>query len=173
MKYKLINSQTKEKHLCDKVTIDGFDYYVVNEIPSIGDKSILQVEDFATLILTHYDACEPDYTGTKVIATNNSDIDVPKVVDEVARLAEEHCEWWEFERLLGSGSNGLAHDSFISGYHKSQETHPFSEEDIIDFYEWMQSYQDLSCALRINEVDTKGELIELWKKQRPKTVYYE
>jgi len=28
MKYKLINAQTKEEHLCDKVTIDGFDYYV-------------------------------------------------------------------------------------------------------------------------------------------------
>lgn len=28
MKYKLINNQTKKETLCDKVTIDGFDYYV-------------------------------------------------------------------------------------------------------------------------------------------------
>jgi hypothetical protein len=31
MKYKLINNKTKEEHLCEKVTIDGFDYYVSNE----------------------------------------------------------------------------------------------------------------------------------------------
>lgn len=30
MKYKLINTQTGEEHLCDKVTIDGMDYYVNN-----------------------------------------------------------------------------------------------------------------------------------------------
>lgn len=28
MKYKLINSVTKIETICDKVTIDGFDYYV-------------------------------------------------------------------------------------------------------------------------------------------------
>ena len=34
MKYKLTNKQTNEENLCDKVTIDGFDYYVSgNEIP--------------------------------------------------------------------------------------------------------------------------------------------
>jgi len=31
MKYKLINLKTKKEHLCDKVTIDGFDYYVNGE----------------------------------------------------------------------------------------------------------------------------------------------
>lgn len=32
MKYKLINKTTSEEHLCDKVTIDGFDYYLSDEI---------------------------------------------------------------------------------------------------------------------------------------------
>jgi len=31
MKYKLINKQTGEEHLCNKVTIDGFNYYVSDE----------------------------------------------------------------------------------------------------------------------------------------------
>lgn len=30
MKYKLINTKTKEEHLCDKVTIGGFEYYISN-----------------------------------------------------------------------------------------------------------------------------------------------
>ncbi len=28
MKYKLINKTTQEEHLCSKVVIDGFDYYM-------------------------------------------------------------------------------------------------------------------------------------------------
>jgi len=48
----------------------------------------------------------------------------------------------------------------------------FSEEDMIEFYNWMQNYQDLSCALRINGVDTTKELLQLWKEQQPKIVYY-
>lgn len=32
MKYKLINTITKEEHLCDKVTIDEFDYYVSDKV---------------------------------------------------------------------------------------------------------------------------------------------
>lgn len=30
-KYKLINLNTKEEQLCDKVTIDGFEYYLSDE----------------------------------------------------------------------------------------------------------------------------------------------
>lgn len=31
MKYKLINFVSKKETICDKVTIDGFDYYVNGE----------------------------------------------------------------------------------------------------------------------------------------------
>lgn len=30
-KYKLINLNTKEEHFCDKITIDGFNYYVSDD----------------------------------------------------------------------------------------------------------------------------------------------
>lgn len=37
MKYKLININTKQETLCDRVTIGGFDYYVSdNEKPTIN-----------------------------------------------------------------------------------------------------------------------------------------
>ena len=39
-KYKLINTTTKEEHLCDKVTIDGFDYYVSDEKYAVGENCI-------------------------------------------------------------------------------------------------------------------------------------
>ena len=37
MKYKLINSKTNEEHLCDKISIDGFDYYVSDDESQIGE----------------------------------------------------------------------------------------------------------------------------------------
>lgn len=36
--------------------------------------------------------------------------------------------------------------------------------NLISFYNWMQQYQDLSSAMRINEVDSENELIEIWKQ---------
>ena len=35
--YKLINTKTNEEHLCEKVTIDGFDYYVSDDEAEIGE----------------------------------------------------------------------------------------------------------------------------------------
>lgn len=72
MKYLLKNKNTGEEQLCEKVVVDGFDYYVINQIPFIGEKSILQVESFKPMILTHFEECEPDYEGKKIIATNNN-----------------------------------------------------------------------------------------------------
>lgn len=37
MKYKLINNQTKEEHVCEKITIDIYDYYVSDDIINTGD----------------------------------------------------------------------------------------------------------------------------------------
>ena len=115
-KYKLINTTTKEEHLCDKVTIDGFDYYVSDEKYAVGENCIGEDEGglriHKCVILNNCLAigCK------KVIATNNPNIDIPKVVNKVEKLAKE--QWGNVHRtgILG----------FIDGYNKSQETHPFS-----------------------------------------------
>lgn len=177
MKYKLINRQTGEEHLCDKVTMDRFDYYVGN-IPAVsGDFALYAGHIAKKLIDTEWT------TGDKkVIATTNSNINAPQVVNEVEQLAKEYCEYWEFNGTLGSGSNGLAHDSFISGYNKSQETHPFSAEDMIEFVEWIRTnewIQDDSKTvwakwLQNTEYSfkTTKQLFQSWKEQQPKVIYY-
>ena len=47
MKYKLISKTTDEEHLCDKVTIDGFDYYVNDEkyFDDNGEFSWVRISD--------------------------------------------------------------------------------------------------------------------------------
>lgn len=173
MKYKLINKQTKEEHLCDKVTIDGFNYYVSDESVRKEDgwcwdsryKKLVTPEQ--NLKTSTHDA---DFY-CKIIATNNPNTDVPKVVDEVEELAaKSYTNKFTSYKVRKQG--------FKTGYNKSQETHPFSEEDMIEFDEWVDNmgYTQVANGLYKSLSYEKGkitkELLQLWKKQRIKTIYY-
>ena len=157
MKYKLINAKTNEETLCDKVTIDGFDYYVSDEEPTLSDTLNTCYYIFNNTLYkreySHHKGCK------KLIATNNPSIDIPKVIDEVGGLAKKSFgNWRTIKQEIG----------FKVGYNKSQETHPFSEKDMIEFHKW--AFQQV----RIKESDlTTKELLQLWKQQQPKTLYYE
>lgn len=137
MKYKLINKQTKEEHLCEKVTTDGFDYYV------------------------------SDAYGKPAIATNNPNIDIPKVVDEIEIKVDE---------ILNKELPNFTpyhRRSFFLGYDKSQETHPFSEEDMIEFGDWVRNNPYIwNYPDKFNDKRTTKELFQLWKEQKLKTLYY-
>ena len=92
MKYKLINRKTNEETICEKVVVDGYDYYVninstlrlndfvyldnsIKELPDYKGKHIIQLLDKTLL-----DSANALNTP-KSIATNNPNIDIPKVID--------------------------------------------------------------------------------------------
>ncbi len=168
MKYKLINNKTKEETLCDKITIDGFDYYVSDEKPAKGEYFYNKIDDeIYGLAEGHEIVYNKELKWDfKIIATNNPNIDIPKVVDEVQELAKQehaynHKSVNEISFRLG----------FEEGYNKSQETHLFSEEDIIEFNVWQKS---LLGSKNDNWLIKKSdkELLELWKEQQTKVIYY-
>jgi len=180
MKYKLINITTNQETICDKVTIDGFDYYVSEKIKG---KSGLNY-NYALKKLDNLTYSYPDYSSEwnfcrKVIATTNPNIDIPKVVDEVEILAELKYktigfveEWRELEE------NNPKNEGFKEGYNKSQETHPFSEQDMIDFAEWRDKYLEELNQWKVDgskggEQFTTQELLNIWKEQNPKVIYYQ
>lgn len=157
MKYKLINKKTGEETLCDKVTIDGFDYYVSDEKTLFSDgKTFVTKENIIHMAYGY------NY-GDKVVIASNNPIDIPKVVDEVEELANQKT---------------LPHlrAVYIEAYNKSQETHPFSEEDMIEFVDWL--FTDCSengpfgFSCKGNAYSNK-ELLQIWKEQKIKTLYYE
>ena len=84
MKYNLINN-TKEEHLCDKVTVDGFDYYVSDEKPIKSTKPCYyynSIKNTWDTDIVFYQGVMPmyHYEGfKKIIATNNPNIDIPKI----------------------------------------------------------------------------------------------
>jgi hypothetical protein len=169
MKYKLINKTTGIETLCEKVTIDGFDYYVsdnhINKLkPNAAYHTIVENPRRVVRYTKHIQ----DTTSGVIICTNNPIIDIPKVVDGTWIFFKEvdgTCEKDQYEHWL-----------YKSGYNKSQETHPFSEEDMIEFNEWCnKSYEfDNRCNQWFygNGYYTTKELLQLWKEQKPKTLYY-
>ena len=68
---------------------------------------------------------------------------------------------------------------FIEGHNKSQETHPFSEEDMVEFAEWIANSKlhgyskQLYEAMIRHKVNSTKELIQIWKQQKIKTIYYD
>lgn len=180
MKYKLINSKTGEEHLCDKITIDGFDYYVNDFISDEVNGDLTKIP-FEKLILI-------------AVASNNPNIDIPKVIDdELAIHTKNHFkDYWKKDdgsEMKGDEisasmmTNMLCETSaFIAGYNKSQETHPFSEEDMIEFSEWCANshyhyYFDgekwsWGNSHKQHYCSTK-ELLQIWKEQKSKIIYYE
>lgn len=181
MKYKLINTKTNEIHLCDKVTINGFDYYVsdegvvnpcyfYNKPTNYLGKALKREDNF--LVCENIEGFHLLSEAKKVIATNNPNIGIPKVMDEIAdgkeirELAKlsfhQETQIEDFNSL-----NGKKHFlGFTKGYIKSQETYPFSEEDMIDFGRHIVNL----CLNKIQFI-VEGELLE-WKEQRPKIIYY-
>jgi hypothetical protein len=166
MKYRLINSVTKLETICYKVTIDGFDYYVSPESKIFEldffyhklDKEIQQMlpRKYQEYRNNNYQCFD------KIIATNNTKVDIPKVVNDVEKIADYYLppEGTMYRKWVKMG--------YIAGYEKTIERHPFSKYDIIEFHKWAFQY------VKFNESDkTTEELLELWLELVTKTIYYE
>lgn len=174
MKYKLISKITGEEHICDKVTIDGFDYYVSDEIIGEDELFVMGNELVYNSSLITDEWCKS--SQPKPIATNNPNIDIPQAI-EYSDILEDMAVTSTEENEIDDSIEYGHRLGFINGYNKSQETHPFSEEDVIEFADWLRdtkssiAYEDNTCP-RLYKKSTK-ELLQIWKEQQPKIVYYE
>jgi len=174
MKYKLINKKTGEKHICSKETVNGFDFYIGGVIKDIHelnvwDTTISTFHPFLKFIGTSKYAIESFEKGQflKVIATNDPSKELPQVVDKIEEMAKEVAEIegkWGLDRVR-------AKINFLLGYDKSQQTHPYSDDDMIEFASFCFDAVDDISEKYVNK--TNQELLEIWKEERIKTIYYE
>lgn len=165
MKYLLKQNKEDKGIFCDKVTIDGFHYYVSDG--NIGNEYYYHINLKQIL---HRNNSHIDYLASKkAIATNNPNIDIPKVVDEVERLfpTNRKGDMWMPNR------NEINNQYRQEGYNKSQETHPFSEEDMVAFAEYKENimHNDLIPIELISK--TTKELLQIWGEQHPIVIYYQ
>lgn len=170
-KYKLINITTKEETICDKVVIDGFDYYISDEKAPEGFYGYLNFQGGDIKKIGKYFADD----WKKIITTNNPNIDIPKVIDEVEKLAELRYktigfieEWRELEE------NNPKNEGFIEGYNKAKETYQFTEQDMIEFTKFYNSYKEMIKTEQWEIIEFSCEdVLKVWKSQKLKTIYYE
>jgi hypothetical protein len=193
MKYLLKQNKEDKGILCDKVTIDRFDYYVSDENPSFEDENKycfskergLEKVSKASVDFLHKSFCVKK--SKKVIATNNPNIDIAQVVDDVEDLDILKSKWYDNQEedrseVFVFQYSGIVDDALekgiIIGYNKSQEMFPFTEEDMIEFAKY---YKVITCNCKgepphpnkNSKPDNSLEVhLQIWKEQQPKIVYY-
>lgn len=164
MKYKLINQTTGDQHFCDKITLDGFDYYVNKEEIIHGDHFITD-DNRIEVSAIDWNARE---WHKKVIATNNCNANIPQILKEVDILAFKYYQETKKQYYSNGQKTQLPKsnkefqamsDGFIDGYNKAIETHPFTAEDADAYVDAVMG----GCLLRAKE----------WKEQQPITIYYQ
>lgn len=162
--YKLINNTTKEETICSLVTIGGFDYYVEDREPTASHALL----DNCYYIFDNklYKRKYSHHVDCKlVLCTNNSNIDIPKVIDEVNIIIKNafYDKKGDFKRsTIGADDwiNGLK-----LGYNKAKETYQFTEEDIFGLKDLLQNTSPLMF-----EVVARNYIRNL---KETKTIYYE
>lgn len=162
-KYKLINNKTKEETICSLVTIDGFNYYVSEGKIKINDP----ITDNYRVWFWRDDC---SLLGRKkVLCTNNPNIDIPKVIDIniMDTLAKNTTKEQKFAN--GLHEKVVAEIYFRKGYNKAKETYKFTEENMVEFGLFCANF-----ALSDEDIEdkTRKELLDIWKEQQPKKIYY-
>lgn len=169
MQYKLINLETNQEFICEKVVVDGYEYYVYNNIDrNINDYYISQ--GFVSQNVFKWDKSQykayPNQKGV-IIATNNSSLDIPQIVDE-------------FESIISSDhpQNYREKAGFIKGYNKAKEQYTNTKQDMIEFAEWIKQNATTDQHFKQNwmTIDkrnlTTEQVLELFEQSRPKTIYF-
>ncbi len=173
-KFKLINNKTKEETICSLVTIDEFDYYV-------NDNEIIQ-KDFYIDFRSDGNKLEQFKTkedwvlvgicdSKKVITTNNPNIDIPKIINEFENLAEQDADKCEYYKHPNSDNGYYDHvEGFKAGYNKAKETYHFTVQDMLDFGKFCINNQ---LCKEENRYYQYWELLQIFKEQQIKTIFYE
>lgn len=184
MQYKLKNKSTNEEVLCTKVVVDSFDYYVSDDVIKFDDYYISLEKNYATdpkeryvlyTLISKLNGKNPK----KVVCCNNPSIDIGQVIDEVEMMG------WDVVNNEASfeDTNGKLIDvtAFYEGYYTHAETHTLSDDEVVEFLEWKDNNH---FSLFLDEwgstlpfysgcAYTSKELLQLFKEQLPKTIYYE
>ena len=192
--YKLINADTKEETICTKIELNGIDYYINDDNILINDYYISFETNYATepkerFVLYNLCSATNGLNPKKVIATNNSCISKHKLVNEGEELAnsiyrDNPTDLKNVDYKYNTDIHATKkRKAFIKGYGQSQETHPFSEKDIINFAIFCSDNHSLDDSdkndikwdpiFKDGKKQTSKELLELWKEQQIKTIYYE
>lgn len=160
-KYELIHIDTLESVMCEKITIEGENYYY-REL-GIIEQSEINGTIIETLKIKVNDI------EKRLIATTNTSLQCPQVVDDYYRyiILWNKC-FNEKEKSMGNShlyDHITGRQAFRWGYKAHSETHSLSDEEVIRFAWWVLN----------NPQSTSGTMkatLEIFKSTLPIKVYY-
>lgn len=161
MKYKVKNTVTGEETICEKVVVDGEDYYTQNT--HINPKEYYLEKSNKGWIVCRLELGKCDSDDIKVIATTNKSLDLPMVIDEVEELAEIDTDKCLCYKYPNSDNGYYDHiEGFKAGYKQAKETYSYTKEDMVEFTEWLiiKSFREGTSDF------TTTELLDIWQEQR-------
>lgn len=191
--YKLINKTTREETICTKVVVDGFDYYepIVKTKPSLNDYYIVALYDVEmneTIVFEKVKSINEIWINNesvetsrhikncrKILATNNPSIDIGQVIDEdsidFSLEIQGYFEDDTFNRTkpvneirIIDYNNGL-----VEGYNIHAQTHKLSDDEVLEFVKFVNK-KDYENGYGLID---REKLLQLFKEQLPKIIYYE
>lgn len=195
MKYLLKQNKEDKGVLCDKVTIDGFEYYVdysqpievgkwyiSNQAPRLCVK--IKEGKYPYIHLNNKGEEIADFYTWKgvIICSNNPNIDIPQVVDKLENIVKAYVQELidcksvkEHERTWISS---ICHQSIT----KSQEIYPFSLDDVKEIINLArEQYWDVDNRGFSSNTEgdwsfkysTEDEIIQKYQETKVLTIFYE
>ena len=204
MKVKVINKNINQQFDCEEVEIDGYKYYIdyfqpievgkwyiSNQSPRLCVK--IKEGKYPYIHLNNKGEEIADFYTWKgvIICSNNPNIDIPKVVDEVEDLDILKSKWYDNQEEDRSEAfvfqySGIVDDALekgiIIGYNKSQETYPFSLDDVKEIINLArEQYWDIDNRGFSSNTDgdwsfkysTEDEIIQKYQETKVLTIFYE
>ena len=170
--YRLINKETNEATICEKVVIGDFEYYVIEEEILKDDECYFITENNGIFhkgkkdtIIDHPNRKKPH---RKVVATNFPGMS-PNIFYEVSDQFSLYFTDLNSKNIYEDNyrNKNKSFRDYMSGYNKSKETYSFSEEDMLEFGKFCHN-----DAHSTNRIRTFKELLEKYKEQKIETIYY-
>lgn len=178
--YKLINQTSKQEFICEKIEIDGYEYYAYSEKSAFVKGAMFITID--NIIHSNYGY---NYLDRVIIATNNPSLDIPQIVDEVEEMAMIILkDKWSHLFTFGYPKKPYPTNfeeylkNTIKGYNKAKEQYTNTKQDMIEFAEWIKQNATTDQHFKQNwmTIDkrnlTTEQVLELFEKSRPKTIYF-
>jgi hypothetical protein len=184
-KYQLIHINTLEVTMCEKINkhyVSGDDFHNKNLKPldfayHWKRNEIVQVESLnketGIWICKKGTYCDR-YKLKKVIATTNTSLQCPQVVDYVEYLAESNYGT-DIDSYRGGKPYDLERDrkqGFVTGYQKHSKTHSLSDEDVLQLIQSLKDYTHESHNILGHDEREPEEFLETFKSTLPTKVYY-
>lgn len=177
--YQVIHIDTNDVAMCEKITIDGKDYYVNNDEIPYGEYYISLEDNYATEPKTRYviynrgvglNGSNPKLT----IATTNTLLQCPQVVNYVEELANNSNGYNVYAKEI---KDPVFNEGFITGFNQHSETHSLSDEEVKLYTTWLLKLSKNTYIVKHIDFDGSDsyiadEVLKVFKQTLPTKVYY-